>query len=543
MTDHAAAAADGDAPTPLTITSRQRVLILVGTLIGMLVAAVSQTIVTTVLPSIAKDLNGFDLMTWVFTGAMLANAISTPLFGKLSDLYGRRRLYILGVSTFVAGTLVCALAGDMTVLIVGRVVQGVGMGAIIPLAMAIIADVVPANERGKWQGIMGAVFGLATVLGPLMGGWINDAFGWRWTFWMVLPLGAVALALIITQMHIPFHPRRAKIDWLGALTFGLGLSALLLALSEGGRDHPWDSARILGLFAAAAIALVAFVLVELRASEPLIPMHLFRDRNVWTTTVASFAIGGGMYVGVYFVPQFMQTVAGLSSSDSGEALVPLMLGLIITSVGSGIAVSRTGRYRGMIIAGPVIGALGLWLLAQLGPDSTILDTAWRCAVLGGGLGLVMQNVMLVAQNAVEFRFTGVVTSLLTLARTLGGTVCVAILGTVFATRLADDLQDEFARVPAADAGAIASVDSDSILSAGKGLPASVQDAIRSAAAETLTHVFLISIPFLVLALVAALLVRRDELSTESAISVVDELEHELADMVPTDPDHAPTHPH
>ncbi len=527
----------------LTITPRQRTLVLVGTMVGMLVAAVSQTIVTTVLPTIARDLNGADMLTWVFTGAMLATAVVTPLFGKLSDLYGRRNLYILGVATFLVGTLVCAMAGTMDLLVAGRVIQGIGMGAIMPLAMAIIADVVPANERGKWQGLMGAVFGLATVLGPLSGGWINDAVGWRWTFWLVVPLAVVALVLIVTQMHIPFERRHARVDWPGFVAFGIGLSALLLALSEGGKTHPWDSARIVGLLATSAVALVAFVFVELRASEPLIPMHLFRDRNVWTTTVASLAIGGGMYAGTFYVPLFMQSVAGLSSSDSGEALIPLMLGLIFTSIGSGILVSKTGRYRGMIIVGPVIGAGGLWLLAQLGPDATVLDTAWRVAILGAGLGLVMQNVMLVAQNTVELRFTGVVTSLLTLARTLGGTICVAILGTVYANHLADDMREQFAKVPRAFAGSLAKVDQDAILGGGAGLPGAVQDAIRTAAADSLTHVFTLAIPFLAIAFVAALLIRTDELSNRAAIDVVDEIEHELADLVPMDPEHAPLHGH
>lgn len=527
----------------LTITERQRSLIMLGTLVGMLVAAVSQTIVTTILPSIARDLDGLDLYTWAFTGTMLASSVATPVFGKLSDLYGRRPIYIIGVSTFLVGTIVCAVAQDMGQFVAGRVVQGVGIGAIMPLAMAIIADVVPATQRGKWQGIMGAVFGLATVIGPLAGGWIDDAFGWRWAFWMTLPLGVAALGIIVTQLHIPFHPRRARIDWLGAATFGAGLSALLLALSQGGSQHPWDSPRIVGLLAAAAVLLVGFVAVELRASEPLIPLGLFRDRNVSTTTVLSLAIGAGMYVAVFYVPLFMQTVAGLSSSDSGLALIPLMLGLITTSMVTGVLVSRTGRYKGFIVAGPVIASGGLWLLAQLDTSATVLDTAWRVAIVGAGIGMTMQNAMLVAQNATEVRFTGVVTSLLTLARSLGGTVGVAILGTVFSARLRDELTEHLRTLEPEVAARARDLDRSSILDApGSDLPQPLVHAIQGAAADTLTYLFALGIPILAVGFLAAVLVRRDPLSDRSAITVVSELERELAELVPTDADHGPDAP-
>lgn len=516
-------------------------LILLGTMVGMLVAAVSQTIVTTILPSIAGDLDGAKKMTWVFTGAMLASATTTPLFGKLSDLYGRRKLYILGVSIFLVGTFVCAIAPNMDALIFGRIIQGIGMGAIMPLAMAIIADVVPASERGKWQGLIGAVFGLATILGPLGGGWIEDLFGWRWTFWLVLPLGFVALALIITQMKIPFEPRKARIDWAGFVSFGLGLSALLLALSEGGNTHPWDSARIIGLFTVSVVSLISFVFIELKTEEPLIPMHLFRDRNVSATTIASLAIGGGMFAGTFYVPLFMQSVAGLSSGDSGLALIPLMLGMIITSIVTGLIVTKTGRYRAIVILGPIIGSIGLYMMSKLGPDATILNTAWRVAILGAGIGMVMQNVLLVAQNAVETKYTGVVTSLLTLSRTIGGTICVAILGTIYASRLDKDLAIQFAKVPRELAPLLAKLDADAILHGGEGFPHTIKLAISTAQADSLTHVFILGIPFLALALIATILMRTDKLSDKAAISIAEEIEEELADLVPIDPDHAPLH--
>lgn len=523
----------------MSITPRQRALIMAGTLVGMLVAAVSQTIVTTVLPSIAQDLDGLSLYTWVFTASMLASAIATPIFGKLSDTYGRRRLYITGVTVFLLGAAACAAAQSMEQLVLARAVQGIGMGAIMPLAMAIVADVVPANDRGKWQGVMGAVFGLATVLGPLAGGWIDDTLGWRWTFWLTLPLGALALLLIITQMHIPFEPRRARLDIAGALTFGGSLAALLLAMSDGGSRYPWDSARIVGLLVASAVLFVAFVVAELRATDPLIPLSLFRDRNVVLTTLAALFVGGGMFAAIFYVPLFMQAVAGLSSSDSGLALVPIMLGLITTSVTSGLLITKTGRYRAVIAAGPIIAIVGFWLMSQLDTGATVASTAWRVAIVGAGLGMVMQNILLVAQNAVEARHTGVVTSVSTLARSVGATIGIAILGTVFSNRLGDDIQHNLASLDPSMLRAAGEISPNAVLGAAESsLPAPVKLALQSAAADALTHVFVLGIPFMIAAFAMVVFLRRDELSDTAAVSVIEELEHELADIVPTDADHA-----
>ena len=530
-----------------TITPRQRTLILAGTLIGMLVAAINQTTVTTVLPTIAADLHGLDLYTWVFTASMLASAIAVPIFGKLSDLYGRRRLYIVGTTTFMVGAAAAGFAQDMHQLIAARAIQGIGMGAIMPLAMAIIADIVPATERGKWQGIMGAVFGLATVLGPLAGGSVSDHFGWRWIFWGNVPLGLIALAIIVTQMHIPFTPRRAKIDWAGAITLGGALFTLLLGLSEGGKDHPWDSAHILGLLGASVVLFIAFVLVERRAEEPIIPIDMLIERNVALTSVAGLAIGAGMFAGIFYVPLFMQAVIGVSSADSGLALVPLMFGLIIASTVSGIVISRTHAYKGIIVVGPVIAAAGLYLMSQMGSEVTVFGAGWRMFVTGVGIGLVMQNLMLVAQNSVDMRNMGVVTSLATLMRSVGGTVGISILGTIFANGLAPNIRERMAeaKIPTegGGGGGLGQLSSSTILDVRHAdLPEPVKEAIRLGVSDSLLHVFLVGVPFLGVALVAGLLLRRDPLSDRSAITVVDELEHELADLVPIDADHAPEAP-
>jgi EmrB/QacA subfamily drug resistance transporter len=525
----------------LAVTHRQRNLILLGVLVGMLVAAINQTSVTTVLPTIAADLHGLDLYTWVFTASMLASAVSVPVFGKLSDIYGRRSLYITGVTIFLVGAVGCAVSQSMEQLIAARVVQGVGMGAIMPLAMAIIADVIPANARGKWQGLMGAVFGLATVLGPLAGGAVADAFGWRWVFWVNLPLGLVALATIVTQMHLPFVRRPASIDWLGALTFGGGLTLLLLALSEGGTSHPWGSARIVGLIAGAVALLAAFVLVERRAKDPMIPLDLFRDRNVTVTSIAGLAIGAGMFAAIFYVPLFMQTVVGVSSANSGLALVPLMLGLVTSSTVAGIVVTRTGRYKLIATAGPAVSIVGLLLMHKMGPDTSSLDAGWRMLIVGVGIGLTMQNLVLIAQNAVEATYTGVVTALATLTRSVGGTVGIAILGSFFASGLTGRISDRLAPLGGLDRlAASGEVHSSTILdAANSGLAAPVREAVRLGIADALLDVFLLGVPFMAVAFVACLWLRRDELSSVAAIQVVDTVEHELADLVPVDPGHAP----
>jgi predicted MFS family arabinose efflux permease len=390
---------------------------------------------------------------------------------------------------------------------------------------------------------MGGVFGLATVLGPLAGGWTSDHFGWRWIFWGNVPLGMIALLIIVTQMHIPFTPRKAKIDWLGAATLGGALTTLLLGLSEGGHQYAWDSTRVVGLLAASAVLFIAFLLVERRAEEPLIPLTLFRDRNVSTTTLTSLAIGGGMFAAIFYVPLFMQVVVGTSSSSSGLALVPLMFGLILSSTVSGIVISKTHRYKGIIVAGPIIGALGLYLMSQMGSDATVFDAGWRMCVTGVGIGLMMQNLMLVAQNSVDMRNMGVVTSLATLMRSVGGTVGISILGTIFATSLSTNIQDRMAKLPGSGAGGegggLQKFDSSAILDVRNAdLPEPVKKAIELGVSDSLLHVFLIGVPFFAVALVAALLLRKDPLSDRSQISVVDVLEHELADLVPIDADHA-----
>jgi EmrB/QacA subfamily drug resistance transporter len=529
------------AAAELSITIRQRNLILLGVLVGMLVAAINQTSVTTVLPTIASDLHGLDLYTWVFTASMLASAVAVPVFGKLSDTYGRRKLYIAGVGIFLVGTVACALAQTMEQLIGARVIQGIGMGAIMPLAMAIIADVIPASERGKWQGLMGAVFGLATVLGPLAGGAIADGLGWRWVFWINLPLGLLALATIVTQMHLPFVPRPTRIDWLGALTFGGGLTLLLLALSEGGSSYAWNSARIVGMLVGAAVLLLAFVLVELRAADPMIPLGLLLDRNVAATSIAGLFIGAGMFAAIFYVPLFMQAVVGLSSANSGLALVPLMLGLVASSTLAGIAVTRTGSYKLVTVLGPLVAGVGLWLMHEMGSETGLLDASWRMLIVGVGIGMTMQNLVLIAQNSVSARDTGVITSLSTLTRSIGGTVGIAILGTLFTTNLRDDIAERLEPLGGLDRlGGAGELNSSAVLDAASStLAAPVREALRLGISDTLLHLFLLGVPFMAAAFLACLALRRDELSDVAAVRVVDALEHELADLVPVDPAHAP----
>ena len=507
----------------------------------MLVAAINQTSVATVLPTIARDLHGLDLYTWVFTASMLATSVAVPIFGKLSDVHGRRPLFIVGMLVFIAGAIACGLSQTMFELIISRALQGIGMGAIMPLTMAIIADVIPASERGKWQGLLGVVFGIATVMGPLAGGWIADQFGWRWIFWINLPLAFVALVTVVTQLHLPHHRREGvRIDWLGAVGFAVSISALLLALSEGGTRHPWSSPYIISLFAGSAIGLIAFGMIERRATDPMIPLQLMRERNVLATSIAGLAIGAGMFAAIFFEPLFMQVVLGVSSSRSGLALVPLMLGLIVTSSVAGIIVTRTGRYKLIMCAGPVVSSLGLVLMHRMGETSSIADVSWRVFIVGAGIGMVMQNLVLVAQNSVAAQHTGVATGLASLTRAAGGTVGTAILGTIFASELRTNISKQLHLAGIDPRTLGGKLDAQSVLASGpRTMPAPLHHAITIGTSQTLTDLFMYSLPFMGIALIACLALRRDELASTAAVSVVETLEQEAADLVPVDAAHAP----
>jgi len=455
---------------------RQTLLAIVGVLMGMLLAALNQTIVATALPRIVADLGGIEHYSWVFSAYMLAATVTTPIYGRLSDVYGRRGFFIAGILLFMAGGVVGATAGSMTQLVTARAIQGLGAGALMPLAIATIGDLVPPSDRGRWQGLTGAVFGFASILGPTTGGYIADNADWRWVFIVSLPVALVAMVVVATTLKIPPHPERGtKVDYTGAALLAAGLSALLLATVRGGQDAPWTSGEIVGLFAVGAITIAVFLWWERRIEQPTVPVELFGMRTFSAANLAGFATGVGMFGTIMFVPLFVQGVLGGSATSSGLVLTPLMLAMMVTSVGSGQVITRTGRYRWALLSGPVVMGGGFALLSTLDAGSSLALTTVAMVVAGLGLGLLIQNLSLVVQNAVPSRHMGAATSAAQFSRSIGGTVGVSVMGAILAAGL--------------PAGAAAAA-------LGGGAPAGGGAASREALAAAIHPVFVIGVPMM-----------------------------------------------
>jgi EmrB/QacA subfamily drug resistance transporter len=414
---------------------RRTLIVFAGLMLAMLLAALDQTIVSTALPRIVRDLGGFQHYSWVFSAYMLGSTVTVPLYGKLSDIYGRRPFFLFGILLFSAGSIISGVAGSMGVLIAGRAIQGLGAGALIPLAIAAIGDIIPPRKRGKWQGALGAVFATASVIGPATGGWLTDNASWRWCFFVNLPLAAVALAVV--WFGFVRQPRREQhsIDYLGAVLLTCGAAAGLLAAVWGGVEYPWGSSVIVGLFLAAAVLIALFVLQERRAREPILPLELFHGRTFAAATVTVFALGAAMFGTIIYVPLFVQRVLGESATGSGAVLTPLMLGIILTSVVAGQIVSRTGHYRPVLLAGPPFLALGFLLLTHLGVDSSRLAVTRDIVIVGLGIGAMMQTLTVAVQNSVRPRDIGVATASQQFFRAVGAMTGVAVMGTIVTSRL------------------------------------------------------------------------------------------------------------
>jgi EmrB/QacA subfamily drug resistance transporter len=500
----------GNANDAYLLGKRRTLIVFAGLLLGMLLAALNQTIVATALPDIVADLGGFDHYSWVFSAYMLTSTVTVPLYGKLSDVYGRRPFFLLAIVLFMAGAVVSGLAPTMTVLILGRALQGLGAGGLIPLAMAVIGDLIAPRERGKWQGLTGAVFGVASVVGPATGGWISDNASWRWAFFVSLPFGL--LALVVVQKGFTMEPahREHSIDYIGAALLTAGLSTGLLATVWGGTQYPWASAEIVGLFAVSVVLLVVFVAWERRAREPILPLDLFRNRTFAASQVALFFIGAAMFATILYVPLFVQGVLGESATSSGAILTPLMLALIGASVAAGQLVSRTGRYKAVLLTSPVVLAVGFWLLSRLDAHSTLHETTRDMIVVGLGLGLGTSTFVLVVQNAVPRSMMGVATAGTQFFRTIGATIGVTVMGAMLTSNLHDELSERLSAAQLADVGGAASPGS-LVAGGAASLPADVAAALRGALGAALEPVFALGVPLMVVALAATVFVERREL--------------------------------
>ncbi len=437
--DGASSGAIASADGPQPITGRRRWLIIGALLTGLLLAALDQTIVSTALPTIVGDLGGASHLSWVVTAYLLASTASTPLWGKLGDMYGRKVFFQAAIVIFLVGSVLSGLSSSLTELIAFRALQGIGGGGLLIGAQTIIGDVVAPRDRGRYQGLFGAVFGLASVIGPLIGGLLVDNLSWHWIFYINLPIGAVALA--VTAAVLPSRLSRVHhvIDYLGALLVGLAATSFVLLTSLGGTTYPWGSAEIVILGVAGVALTVAFVVVERRAAEPVVPMYLFANRVFAVASAIGFVVGFAMFGAITFLPLFLQIVKGVSPTLSGVRLFPLLGGLILTSAGSGQLISRYGRYKVFPIVGTALMTVGLFLLSRLGPSTSTALTSLYMFVFGVGLGGVMQVLMIAVQNAVDYKDLGAATSGATFFRSMGGSFGVAIFGAIFANLLAGNL--------------------------------------------------------------------------------------------------------
>jgi EmrB/QacA subfamily drug resistance transporter len=488
--------------------SRRSILLIIGALmLGMLLAALDQTIVSTALPTIVGDLKGGSHIAWVITAYLLATTVSTPLWGKLGDQYGRKTFFQAAIVIFLVGSVLSGISHSMVELIAFRAVQGLGSGGLMVGAQAIVGDIVSPRERGRYVGLFGAVFGVASIVGPLLGGVFVDDLTWRWIFYINVPIGVVALIVVASQVPGKLSRVHHSIDYVGTAVLALAATSFILLTSLGGTTYAWGSAPIWILGVSGVVLVGVFVLVERKAREPVLPLHLFRQRAFSVTSVVGFIIGFAMFGAITYLPAFFQVVRGVSPTLSGVQLLPLMAGLLVVSIGSGQIISKTGRYRFWPIAGAGATTLGLYLLSRMGVGtSTVLDSLYML-VLGMGIGGVMQVLVIIVQNAVPHSELGVATSGATFFRSIGGSFGTAIFGAIFSNVLVGNLAAHLhgVHLPAGLSSANAT---PALLSR---LPAVIHAGFVAGYAQSIQTVFIVAVPIAALAFLATWLIPQVEL--------------------------------
>jgi len=498
--------------TPFLLTQRRIWIIFSALIAGMLLSSLDQTIVSTAMPTIVGDLGGVEHQAWITTAYILATTIVMPVYGKFGDVLGRRTLFLIAIAIFTLASIGCAFAGDFWAFVVFRALQGLGGGGLMILSQAIIADIVPASERGKYLGPLGAVFGLSAVGGPLLGGFFVDHLTWRWAFYINIPVGIAAFAIAWIALTLPSKRATKRIDVLGVLTLSVATTCLVFFTEFGGNgDHGWGALETWAWGAGLLVAATAFVIVESRADDPIIPLTLFRNRVFLTATGIGFVLGVGMFAAIAFVPTFLQMASGTSAAVSGLLLLPMMVGLIGSSVVSGLLITRTGRYRAFPIIGTLLVGAAMLCMTTLAADTPLWLICAYLFVFGAGLGLIMQVVVLVAQNAVPAAQVGTATSTNNYFREVGAAIGVAVFGAIFTSRLTENLRGAFtsAGASAGDADAAASTLDPATLGQ---LPDAVRDAIVTAYADSLAPVFWYLVPFIAVAFVLSLLLPQIALS-------------------------------
>lgn len=501
--------------------------VFIGLMATMLMAALNQTVLSTALPTIVGELHGVDQMTWVITGFILASTVVMPIYGRISDLFGRRPVIIGAVIIFMVGSAVGAMAHSIGLLIVSRVIQGLGGGGLMILSQAAIADVVPARQRGKYMGAMGAVFAVSSVAGPLLGGWFTEGPGWRWALWFNIPLGILALVLVSIFLNLPHvkQAHRPKIDYPGMALIAAATTTLVLTCTWGGTKYEWGSATIIGLIIATVVLAVAVVFVERRAEVPAIPMTLFKERNFTLAVLAAICVGIAMFGALGYMPTYIQMVTGVSATMAGLLMTPMMGSLLVFSIGSGIIVSRTGRYKYFPVVGTVIMALGLFLLSNLHPESPRWELLGSLAVLGMGVGLSMQILTLIVQNTFPGAIVGTATGAVNYFRQVGATVGSALVGAIFASRLTERLMSAMAGAGGGAGGAGGSGGGDAhSLTPGvvDTLPEAVRQPIVHAYNDALLPIFLWIVPLGIIAAIIMSFVKEKALAETITHTVTDD---------------------